>query len=136
MMIKDTAWDGQQYAFKPDLIGGSIEYTVDLSSVGCGCAAGVYFVKLDAYGCGEDAMTGDSPTCPSLDVMNANKYGFNTAAHPCNGGICDAQSQCEYSMRVEGAAMYGENAYGPNGTMIDTNSPFTVKTEFLSTANY
>jgi hypothetical protein len=39
-------------------------------------------------------------------------------------------------MRQEGKEMYGEYAYGPYGTMIDTNSAFKVRTEFISTKNY
>lgn len=39
-------------------------------------------------------------------------------------------------MRVEGKAKYGNNAYGPGGTMVDTDKEFTVTTEFVSTKSY
>lgn len=39
-------------------------------------------------------------------------------------------------MMVEGEATYGAGAYGPGGSRIDTNSPFTVKTEFISDKSY
>ena len=39
-------------------------------------------------------------------------------------------------MREQGKEEYGEDAYGPGGSIIDTNEKFTVKTEFISTANY
>jgi len=39
-------------------------------------------------------------------------------------------------MREQGKEEYGEGAYGPGGSIIDTNEKFTVKTEFISTANY
>ena len=68
--------------------------------------------------------------------MQANPFGFNVAANPCEGGSCDPVSQCKYDMAVEGKEKYGENAYGPNGTLIDTNQPFNVHTEFLSTSSY
>jgi len=68
--------------------------------------------------------------------MQANPYGFNTAAHPCENGECSAQSQCEYNMKKEGKQKYGDEAYGPGGTMVDTNREFTVLTEFVATENY
>ena len=39
-------------------------------------------------------------------------------------------------MREQGKEEYGEDAYGPGASIIDTNEKFTVKTEFISTANY
>jgi len=77
-----------------------------------------------------------NPMCQTIDIMQANPYGFNTAAHPCSNGTCDAVSQCQYNMAVEGKALYGENAYGPGGSMVDTDYSFNVKTEFLSTNSY
>jgi hypothetical protein len=38
------------------------------------------------------------PSCASIDVMQANPYGFNVSAHPCANGNCDYQSQCQYDM--------------------------------------
>jgi len=136
MLIKDSAWDGQEYAFKPRLRGGAMQFAVDLSSVECGCVAGVYGVKLDDWGCTEDSLSNERPQCQTIDVMQANPYGFQMSAHPCNNGTCDAQSQCDYKMREQGKTAYGEDAYGPNGTMVDTNRKFTVKTEFLSENGY
>jgi len=138
MLIKDYDWDGQQFAFKPYLRGGAMQYTVDLSTVPCGCVAGVYAVKLDDFGCSEESLaTADrNPSCPSIDIMQANPYGFNVAAHPCANGTCDARSQCEYNMREQGKETYGEAAYGPGGSLIDTDLPFQVKTEFVSDRDY
>ena len=68
--------------------------------------------------------------------MQANKAGFNVAAHPCSNGTCDAVSQCQYNMIVEGKEQYGADAYGPRGSIIDTNNAFKVKTEFISTTDY
>lgn len=63
--------------------------------------------------------------------MSANPYGFNVAARPSNN-----YSQCEYQMREQGKEKYGPYAYGPSGSLINTDEEFTVKTEFVSTENY
>ena len=39
-------------------------------------------------------------------------------------------------MMEQGVATYGAGSYGPGGSLINTNSPFTVKTEFISDASY
>ena len=68
--------------------------------------------------------------------MQANPYGFNMSAHPCNNGTCDAISQCQYDVMAQGQTTYGPGAYGPSGLYIDTNNPFKVKTEFISDSSY
>ena len=50
LLIKNQEFDGYEYAYKPYIRGGAIEYTVDLSNHGCGCVAGVYAVAIKA-GC-------------------------------------------------------------------------------------
>ena len=141
ILLKNQEYEGYNYAYKPYVRGGAIQYTVDLSNHGCGCVAGVYAVAMKPGCNGEneqptDVSDGSMPSCPSIDVMQANPYGFNVAAHPCKNGSCDAQSQCHYDMIVEGEAMYGKGAYGPNGSKINTNNPFDVKTEFVSDPSY
>ena len=39
-------------------------------------------------------------------------------------------------MRKQGKEMYGDDAYGPDGNLIDTNRAFTINTQFVSTADY
>lgn len=83
--------------YKPELRGGSIQYTVDLSAMDCGCVAGVYGVKVDGDCDPNDSQSMEKPECAVIDVMNANPFGFNVAARPNNGS-----SQCEYQMREQG----------------------------------
>ena len=54
VLIKNQAFDGYEYAYKPYIRGGAIEYTVDLSNHGCGCVAGVYAVAMKPGCNGED----------------------------------------------------------------------------------
>jgi hypothetical protein len=65
--------------------------------------------------------------------MQATKYGFEGKAHPCADGKCDPVSQCHYSMHKQGKKDYGVEAYGPGGTLIDTNKKFHVTNEFVYT---
>ena len=97
--------------------------------------AGVYLVNTNSSGCSEKEMSSE-PQCKSIDAMQANLYGFETKANPCAGGQCDPVSQCVLQMREQGANKYGAGAYGPGGSMIDTNYEFTVKNEFVSTPDY
>ena len=88
IIIKDDKFDKHYYGFKPRLRGGAVQYTVDLSNHFCGCVAGFYLVNISKTGCEpEDEIdgvpSGAMPSCPSIDVMQANPYSFNLAAHPC-----------------------------------------------------
>lgn len=120
--------------YKANLRGGSIKYDVDLSQTDCGCVAGAYLVNTSPE-CGQKEMTNGDPQCPSIDLMQANAYGFNLKAHPCVDGQCDAISMCDLTMRKDGVEKYGQDAYGPGGSLIDTKEIFNVWTEFVSDAN-
>ena len=74
--------------FIPNLLGGSIEWDVDLSQHECGCIAAFYMVKMpgvnssgqtwwetDGWGyCDANQVAGN--WCPELDLFEANKYSF------------------------------------------------------------
>lgn len=123
VFFKTSPMDGSQYAYTPNLKGGAIEYTVDLSETECGCVAGAYAMAISG-GCDPEAAQSGKPHCPTIDIMQANQYGFNVAANPCDGGVCDPISQCQYRLKEEGIKKYGDWAYGPHGEIIDTNEPF------------
>jgi hypothetical protein len=83
-------------AFKPKYLGGTLKFDVDVSDLGCNCAAGVFLVALDEDKCNWGSYEGTSqPQCPTVDVMVANTKGFATAGHPCESGSCDATNQCK-----------------------------------------
>ena len=54
--------------YRPDLLGGAIEYNVDLSTVGCGCVAGLYAVTANNEH-NSDVSTADTPEIPTVDIM-------------------------------------------------------------------
>lgn len=58
------------------------------------------------------------------------------AVNPCEFGECDPVSQCTYKMREQGVETYGSGAFGPGGSLVDTNLWFHVQTDFVSHNNY
>ena len=130
--VTDEAFDDEVYwAYGHDLLGGSFSYTVDVSNVGCACAAGAFLVDLNDDECSWNAKDeGVTPQCASIEVMEANMYGFNVASNPCEFGSCDIVSQCRASITTDsdvgGSEVYG---YG-SGYSIDTSMPYKVSTKF------
>jgi len=134
VVLQDKKWDGPEYAYKPELRGGSISYWTYMQNMDCGCVAGAYLVAVNDNCNVEAGFNGEEPQnkCPSIDIMQANDYGFELSTHPCANGECDDKSMCEYKMRKQGAEKYGEDAFGRNGTLIKSNSWFQVKTDFVT----
>lgn len=144
-------WVNQSYdansVYRPNLLGGSVQFDVDLSNVGCGCIAAFYLVKMppkDQNGniqqtdglwyCDGNKVGG--AWCPEFDIMEANKYAFQTTAHSCtyagNGhySTCDTGGHCVQNS-VQWFNHRGVNAFGPGSqNTIDTNRPFTFRVDF------
>jgi len=121
--MDDSTW----WSYKHKYAGGSVAFDVDVSDVGCACAAGVYLAKVDDVQCGWDAYDqGVTPQCGTVDLMEANIWGFNTQSLPCEFGECEAQSQCRRK-----ASDDDHMAYGPGSDyIIDSTKSFRVKSEF------
>jgi hypothetical protein len=144
-----TDYDTPEGFYKPNLLGGSIEYDMDLSQMTCGCIAALYLVRSPAhyddgsydstdgfYYCDAQAVGGEY--CPEFDIMEANQYAYQTTAHPCytsynghytdnceHGGLCIQNS-------VDNWNHSGINNYGPGSWyQIDTTKEFHVKIEFM-----
>ena len=64
--------------FRPNMLGGYLEYDIDLSQVGCGCITALYGVSMPAPDnvtdpfkyCDANQVGGH--WCPEFDVMEAN----------------------------------------------------------------
>jgi hypothetical protein len=83
-------------AFKPKYLGGTLKFDVDVSDLGCNCAAGVFLVALDGDKCNWGSYEApDQPQCATVDVMKANTKGFATASLNCENGSCDVANQCK-----------------------------------------
>lgn len=132
--------------YTPNLLGGSVEYDLDLSKSECGCIAAFYITKMPAiaedgtYARGPDGMFycdssgyGGQP-CPDLDIMEANKYALLTAPNPCEAPNskghyyqCDNKVQCLRNTKDN----LPYQAFGPGFEyVIDTDYEFHVKIDF------
>ena len=127
--------------FTPNMLGGSLEYDVDLSEVGCGCVAALYSILMPTVDAEEnpdpfkycDANRIGGHWCPEFDVMEANKFSFHTTAHKCDAltnGIydnCDRTGTC--TLNIHENDVVGEFIPGST-TGIDTTREFHVKIDF------
>jgi len=82
--------------FKPNFLGATVEYDVDLSQLECNCVAAFYLVSMPGkksdgsydpsedthYYCDANEVSG--VFCPEFDIMEANTYSFRSTPHPCD----------------------------------------------------
>ena len=133
--------------YKPALLGGIVEYDVDMSQIECGCIAAFYLVRTPAKGWGGsldktdgfyycDANQVGGEYCPEFDIMEANKYAYQTTTHSCNApndghyDYCNRGGTC-VTNTVEQWNHQGIMNYGPGGQYkINTTQEFHVKLEF------
>jgi len=82
ILIETPTVDPNHY-YRPNLLGGSLDYDVDLSLSNCGCIAAFYLVKTPGkasngnywntdgyYYCDGNQVGGNY--CPEFDIMEAN----------------------------------------------------------------
>ena len=83
--ILDQNYDNEVYwAHYEDYLGGALEFTVNVNNADCYRALGVYIVEVNDGDCSWKSKPSDQiPQCASIDIMEANRYGFNAASHPC-----------------------------------------------------
>ena len=138
-------FDKTQY-FTPSLLGGSMEYDVDLSQAGCSCNAALYFIGMPAknqdgsYRAGEDGMYYCDANfvggafCPEFDIMEANIWAYRGVNHHCdepnNGHYswCDKPGTCAVDVITD---FPGNIPYGPGSQYtINTEREFHIKIDF------
>lgn len=99
--------------YTPNLLGGAVEYDLNIAQSNCGCIAAFYITKMPAvqesgeyapgidgmYYCDSSGYGGQA--CPDLDIMEANQYAFLTAPNPCDApnefghyNKCDNKEHC------------------------------------------
>ena len=86
VLIESPTVDPNHF-YKPNLLGGSVDYDVDLSLSNCGCIAAFYLFKAPGkdvngnpwntdgyYYCDANQVGGNF--CPEFDIMEANQWAF------------------------------------------------------------
>ena len=152
-IVNGPSWDPKKPDYwHVDLIGDGygtlIEWDVDLSDHGCGCINAFYTVSMPGknsqgdfepstdgyYYC--DANQVGGTYCPEYDLMEANKYAYQTTPHSC-----DAPDEKGYYSKCDRGGYAKSTAdsfmpvtdFGPGEDhQIDTNKPFHVVLDFYN----
>ena len=139
MYLSNSATLDTNDYFTPNMLGGSIQYDVDLSEVGCSCNTALYTVLMPALDNTSDAFKYCDANqvgghwCPEFDIMEANKYAFHATGHTCDEPSNGVYYNCDRGGDCTLKALYSEDStdYGPSSSnLIDTTKSFTVTTEF------
>ena len=124
--------------YKPNLLGGSMEYDVDLSMVSCGCVSALYTILMPAIDnttdpfkyCDANQVGGH--WCPEFDIQEANRHAFHATAHECDAPSNGLYSNCDRGGQCTADVYYHPGQYGSGSQYtINTENPFKVKVEFL-----
>ena len=126
--------------YVPNLVGGSIEFDLDLSESGCGCNAAFYLVSMPGYDANQhedpssgqdfycDANNVGGVWCPEMDIMEANTYAWHTTPHTCDAPDGKHFSNCDRGGDSKEIFNQDSSAYGPGEDFkINTLKPFHVK---------
>lgn len=79
-----------------NLMGGSLQYDIDLSQSHCSCNAALYVTRMPGvkedgspdpssgsdYYCDSNGITGNF--CPDVDIMEANQYAWAIKSNTCD----------------------------------------------------
>mmetsp|Transcript_23990 Transcript_23990/g.59823 ORF Transcript_23990/g.59823 Transcript_23990/m.59823 type:complete len:482 (+) Transcript_23990:91-1536(+) len=132
----DGSYDNNAYE-AVQLLGKTVQYTVDLGGTGCGCNVAVYFTSMqknpqptacqDHY-CDANSVCG--VRCDEVDVMEANSLVWRSTLHLADDNVGGAAG---YGGTGPHTQTWTKNEYGPGSTCINTNLPFDVKAHFPAT---
>jgi len=134
-MLLETAYVDPYKIYRVSLLGGSVDYDVELSQANCGCVAGFYLTSSPGknssgeywntdgyYYCDGNQVGGNY--CPEFDIMEANIWSFATTPHSCDSPTsagyyknCNRYGDC-YTNIVDKLNYYD---YGP-GTNYKINT--------------
>lgn len=128
------------------LLNRELSFTIDLSTVGCGQNAALYFTAMPADGgkkmfnytgpiygtgyCDAQAPSKFQVSCAEMDIWEANSLSAVMTTHGCasSGSPCDAYGCGFNTYQLGNKTFYGRGAK----FQIDTTKPFTVITQFVT----
>ena len=141
-------WHEVKYRRFP-LVNRELEFTIDLSKVGCGCNAAIYLVAMahpnaddpsnpagycDIQGYDDDRIQ----PCVELDLLEGNAKAVQTTLHTAAGKGADGRS-CNQDGCVAnwGKTAATKSMYGPGSLRgIDSSQPFQVSATFRETHSW
>lgn len=150
LAIRDAGSIEQDMFYAPNILGGAIEWDMDISQSTCSCNAALYLISMpgkdqdgnpwpsganDFY-CDANQVGGNF--CPEMDIMEANQYAWHTTPHKCDDPTdkghywwCDKGGSCGTVLH-----QMDPNAYGPGDNFtINTNNPFHARMEFKASGD-
>jgi hypothetical protein len=113
--------------YSPNLLGGSINWDMDLSQAGCGCNAAFYMVSMPGYNSSQqpdasqggdyycDANQVGGVWCPEMDIMEANTYAWHMTPHTCDSPQGKHYFNCDKGGCGKAIHQVDGNAFGPGG---------------------
>merc|ERR1712190_362968 len=120
-----------------NLLGKTLQYTTDLSGVGCGCNVAVYLTSLqqntDLSGCYDyycDANSVCGVPCAEIDLQEANQVSWHSTLHTANDRYGKGAGYGGGGDDWNGARDWTSSQYGPGGFCVDTTHPFEVAISF------
>lgn len=143
------AWDPSLYDRRLQLLGKQLNYTVDLSTSGCGCNAALYLVGMPGHNSSQQPAPGQGGDfycdandvggvwCPEVDIAEANNMAYQATPHRCAAPTGLWYPSCDKSGCGRNTYRHcGPSCYGPGGAYtIDTTKPFVVSTSFVTDAS-
>ena len=136
--------------FKPlYLLDKTLNMTVDVSTINCGCDASLYLVAMPAYNqygkpdptrCNDyycDANEVCGIFCPEMDIMEANREALAITPHRCDAPQGGYYNSCDTGGCGQNLKAFGHHAYGyGNEYQINTRYPFNVSISFQTKGGY
>jgi len=131
--IRAATWSTVQYR-KLALLNRSLEVTVDVSNVGCGCNAAFYLVGMGmptSTSSNYCDIQDDQSPCLEVDLFEGNRKAVQATLHTQRGiglGPCN-QWGCGVNWGKYDHSRYGQGG-GAAGSAIDSSRPFNLSASF------
>ena len=133
---QDGVYDHKQY-LALYLLGKRMEYTTDMSDLGCGCNAAFYLTSMHQnshksecsdYYCDANNVCGES--CAEIDIQEGNKFSWHSTLHSKWDRFGVGKGVGGGGADWSGSRDWSTSEYGPGATCIDTSKPFQVEVAF------